>query len=456
MKIFQAPKPISISLSPNTEKDDVRLALKMILRIISPGTEAGFTSHQNLVGGKRGTDAEKLEEEFKKYLGVKYAFAFNSGRSALMAILQASDIQKGDEVLLQAFTCNVAINPILERGARPVFVDVDDTINMDPEDLKKKITHSTGSGQTPKAVIIQHTFGWPARIDKILEITRENNLFLIEDCAHSLGAKYEEQFCGTFGTVSFFSFGRDKIISSVFGGMAVTNDEKIGKRLEKFQRQLDFPSNLWIFQQLLHPILTNYLILPAYGLNQYLGRIILGFFHKISLLSKAVYKKEKEGEIPKYFPKKLPNALAILALNQFRKLERFNNHRRVMAEFYEKEFKNTQFILPLSKEQRDRLPIFMRYPVLIPAPKFGGKIETDRILKEARKRKIYLDDGWRKSPVVPPDTNLEKMNYNLGSCPRAERIAKSIINLPTHINISKNEAKKITGFLKKTISIPHF
>ena len=414
-------KPISISLSPNAEKDDIRLALKLL-----------FRPHK--WNEKRSRSIE-LEEEFKKYLGVKYAISFNSGRSALMAILEAMKVREGDEVLLQAFTCNSAVNPILMKGAKPVFVDIDETLNIDLEDLKKKITPRS------KAVMIQHTFGWPAQIEEILEFVRQNNLFLIEDCAHSLGAKYKGKFCGTFGDVAFFSFGRDKIISSVFGGLAVTNNEEIGERIKNFREKCDFPSNFWIFQQLLHPILVNYLVLPAYGLNQYLGRIILGLFHQLSILSKGVYKKEKKGEIPKYFPKRFPNALATLALNQFKKLEKFNNHRRKTASFYEKELKNTGFNLPLAKSQEGREPAFMRYPILV-------NFDIDEILQKLRRKKIFLDDGWRKSPVVPPDTDIDKMGYLFGSCPQVEKVAQNIVNLPTHINISEKEAKKIVAFLK--------
>jgi perosamine synthetase len=422
-------RPISTSLSPNTEKDDVFLAFKLLFQPWrwKKVLYKKFAIAKNLY--------RTLEEEFKKYLGVKYVFSFNSGRSALMAILDAINLKKGDEVLLQAFTCNSAVNPILKRGARPVFVDIDDTLNLDPLDLRKKISLRA------KAVMIQHNFGWPARIEEIQKITRESNLFLIEDCAHSLGAKFKGRFCGTFGDVSFFSFGRDKIISSVFGGMAVTDDNKIGERLKSFQEKLNFPSNFWIFQQLLHPILVNYLILPAYGLNQYLGRILIGFFHKLLILSKAVYKKEKKGEIPDFFPKRLPNALSILALNQFKKLEKFNKHRGEIASFYQRELKNQGFNLPLAKLPEGRNPIFMRYPILM-------KKNTDEILKAARKKKIFLDDGWRKSPVVPPDTEIKKMKYVAGSCPGAEKVAQTILNLPTHINISEKEAKKIIDFLK--------
>ena len=423
MKFCQYSKPISTSLSPNTEKDDIDLALKLLSQ------PKQWKHYENT------SRSVELEEEFKKYLGVKYAFSFNSGRSAFLAILEVLKIAKGNEVLLQAFTCNAAVNPILERGAEPVFVDIDNTINMDPGDLKKKITSRS------KAAMVQHNFGWPAKIDEILKITKKHNLYLIEDCAHSLGAKFKGKFCGTFGDAAFFSLGRDKIISSVFGGMAVTNNEKLAEKIKEFQEKIDYPSNFWIFQQLLHPILVNYLVIPAYGLGANLGRIILGLFHKLSILSKAVYREEKKGKIPKYFPKRLPNTLSILGLNQFRKLGRLNEHRRETANFYQKELKNTNFILPLGKIEQDRTSTFMRYPILM-------NFDTDEILKKARKRKIYLNDGWRKRPIVPPDTNLEKMKYKLGSCPRTEKIAETILNLPTHINISKKDAQKIVDFLK--------
>ena len=414
-------KPISISLSPNTEKDDVFSAWKL-----------KFQPWRY----KKGGEIKELEEKFKKYLGIKYAISFNGGRAGLMAILEAIEIKPGDEVLLQGFICNSAVNPILNRGAKPVFVDIDSTLNLNPDDLKKKITPKS------KAVMVQHTFGWPAQIEEIFKIAKENNLYLIEDCAHALGAKYKGKFCGTFGEAAFFSFGRDKIISSVFGGMVITNNEKMGERIKEFRNKLDCPSNFWIFQQLLHPILINCLILPAYGLNQYLGRLLLGLFHKLSILSKSVYKKEKRGEIPKYFPRCLPNALATLALKQFRKLERFNKHRRQIASFYEKELKNTGFNLPLAKSQEGRTPTFMRYPILV-------NFDTDEILQKLRTKKIFLDDGWRKSPVVPPDTNIDKMKYPFGTCPQVEKVAQNIVNLPTHINISPKEAQKIVDFLKQ-------
>ena len=157
-------KPITISLSPNTEKDDIWLALKLV-----------FCPWK----WKKGRAIEELENEFKKFLKVKYAFAFNSGRTSLMAILKGFGLEKESEVLLQAFTCNAAVNPVIWSGLKPVYVDCDeDNFNIDIEDLKKKITSKS------KVVIVQHTFGMPAEMVKILEIAKQNNLILISMGSH--------------------------------------------------------------------------------------------------------------------------------------------------------------------------------------------------------------------------------------------------------------------------------
>jgi len=446
IKICQYFKPISVSLSPNTQKDDVFLAWKMILQIIFRKTDPvpeqaryGASAKQ-----KRKTDAETLEEKFKEYLGVKYAFSFNSGRSALMAILYALEIpekcqatnsadrlnlspmlkkenEKGekDEILIQAFTCNAVPNSILWSGANPVYVDIDETLNIDPEDLEKKIASKS------KAIILQHTFGRPAQMEKILTLAECYNLKVIEDCAHSLGAKFKGRKVGTLGDIAFFSFGRDKVISSVYGGMVATNNPDLAEKIKEFQEKCPYPSRFWIFQQLLHPIIFSIALPTYYFLN--FGKFLIWFCQKLRLLSKAVTKAEKQGKNPGYFPRRMPNALACLALNQLKKLDKFNEHRKEIAAFYDK---NIKFGIKTEKES-----IFLKFSIFIDNQK--------EIFKKAKKNHILLNDGWWGSPVMPPDTDLEKMGYKAGSCPKAEKIAKTIINLPTHINIRQREAKKI-------------
>jgi dTDP-4-amino-4,6-dideoxygalactose transaminase len=412
-------RPIFTSLSPNVEKDDLILALKL------------------LFGSKKRIGAAKtLENGFKEYLGVKYAFTFNSGRSAFLVILKCLNLELGSEVLIQGFTCNAVVNPILAAGLKPVFVDIDEkTLNMDANDLEKKI-----SGKS-QVVVVQHTFGLPADLDKIQLICQQRNLILIEDCAHCLGASFGGQKLGTFGKAAFFSFGRDKVISSVFGGLAATNDNELARKLKVFQENLPEPSCFWVFQQLLHPILTHFFVMPLYNLGE-IGKWKLISLQKIGLLSKAVSKKEKQGELPTKSARKMPEALAIITLSQFKKLEKFIGHQRQIAEIYDKNLTGLGLALPPSAEGR----IYLRYPVLLKTS------STDMILDKARKEKIFLDDGWRKTVVVPPDTNQDKMGYRAGDCPIAEKVSQKIFNLPTHINISEQKAQRIINLLKNKLT----
>jgi perosamine synthetase len=446
-------KPVSISLSPNTEKDDVSLAFLLLWQ--SWRWKGSPSTHSTGSGQANSGQVAYLENEFKNYLGVKYAISFNSGRSSLMAILSAikgiSLADARDEVLLQAFTCNAVPNPVIWSGLKPVYVDINEqTFNIDVEDLKRKITSRS------RAVIVQHTFGLPAEMDKIVKICQENNLILIEDCAHSLGATYKkpasvESFgvakkVGTMGQISFFSFSRDKVISSVYGGMVVTNDDKLAEKIRNYQEKIGYPSSGWILQQLLHPILMNWLILPTY---KYFGKYLFVLFQELNILSKAVSLKEKKGERPNYFPKRLPNALAILAQNQFKKVEKFNTDRKKIADFYYKELANTNYELPITNEGN----IFLRFTVKHP--------QAHEIIRKAWDNNLLIGD-WYTAPIAPDYNKLEKIKYNkslssisdnigygVGSCPIAEKLAKITLNLPTHINISEDDARKVVKFLKK-------
>jgi len=414
------PRPIANFLSPNLEKDDTFLALKTIFR---PWV------------WKEGDDIQDFEKIFKNYFQIADAVSFNSGRSAFYAILSALSIGRGDEVLIQAFTCNSLVNPILWQGAKPIFVDIIGAtsrgfldLNLDPFDLERKITKSS------KVVVVQHTFGQPANIEKIQEICKKYNLFLIEDCAHSLGINYRGNLLGSFGDAAFFSFGRDKIISSIFGGMAIAKSSILTSKIRTIQKGLNHPSFFWIFQQLFHPIAFSF-ILPTYNLG--LGKAILYFFQKINFLSRGTSPEEKRGKRPTFFLKRFPNALAILIKNQFSKLAKFNGRRQKNTKFY---FENLggSFILPAKREEIQFLKMF---PVLIKNQK--------EILVKSKKYGIIFDDEWYQSPIMPPDTNLSQMQYKMGFCKRAEEVSLRIINLPTHPTISKNDLDKVLNFITR-------
>jgi dTDP-4-amino-4,6-dideoxygalactose transaminase len=413
-------KPISIALSPNVQKDDVWLAIKVLLTS-PPGGEVVLN----------------LEQKFKKYLSAKYAFSLNSGRSALYVILNALNLKVGEEVLLQAFTCNAVPNPVLWAGGKPVYVDIDDSLNIDPENLLKRITPRA------RAIIIQNTFGVPAQIDKILEIARRYNIIVIEDCAHALGAEFNGKKLGTFGDVAFFSFGRDKVISSVWGGVVTTNNDEIARSINEIYKNVPYPKKSWVIKQLLHPILF-FIIIPTYYI---FGKYLLAFLRVARGIGLAVSKQEKNGERPEMFPAKMPDELAVLALHQFNKLEKYNAHRREIAKIYYQELSNSsQSVLssPPSLRVREGAggesygAIYLRFNVRHPNAK--------EIIAQAKKRHILLGD-WYKNVIDPVGTNFEKLGYTPGSCPKAERAALESINLPTHINISVKDAEHIIQYL---------
>lgn len=412
-------KVLSLSLSPNTERDDVRLALCLFFRPWQ---------------WKNGGVVDELQKEFSSKFKLGRSFAFNSGRSCLLTALEAIGVGQGDEVIIQSFTCNAVINPILKFGAIPIFVDIQKDLNMDISKLEEKITPKT------KVVIAQHTFGMPGNIEAIKAICEKHKLILIEDCAHALGAKFKDKYCGAFGDMSFFSFGRDKVLSSVYGGMLCVNNPEILEKIKEVHRKTELPSEFWIGQQILHPILTNLLILPFY--NVFLGKIIMALAINLNLLSKSVTAEENQGRLPSYFPKRMPNALAILAKHQLNKLNRYNGHRRDIALFYEKELANNpDFEIVFKNIPTGVEPIYLKFPLI-------NKTKKD-ILARMKAHNVYLNDGWRDSAIMPPMTELSEMKYRKGSCALAEKISEEIIYLPTHINISINDAKKIAYLLKQ-------
>jgi len=403
-------KPIFTALSPNTEWDDVWLALKLI-----------FQPWKWINGGA----VKELEQKSREYLGVKHAFAFSSGRGALYAILSALELKPDDEVLLQAYTCVAVPNAVIWAGAKPIYVDIDaETFNMSAEDLEKKISpHS-------RILIIQHTFGMPADVDRLLEIARAHDLFVIEDCAHALGAEYKGRLVGTFGHAAFFSFGRDKVISSVFGGMAVTNSDIVAEKLSLIYNNTLEAGRQWTLQQLLQPRIAAKAKLFYNFLE--LGKLILWVSRRIGLLSRSVERGEYQAGKPAFVGRKMPNALAELALRQFGKLERFNAHRREIVKIYENGLKTGSTVRPVP----------LRYILRLP--------QAAELIKKAKKENIFLGD-WYNAPIAPRGVDYGKIGYEIGSCPEVERLASQSVNLPTDIHITEKDARRIIEFFKKNI-----
>ncbi len=170
-----------------------------------------------------GENVNKFEEELANYVGAKCGAALSAGTAAIHMALKALDVKEGDIVFCSSLTFSATANPIIYQNATPVFIDCDrETWNMDPEALKKAFEKYPN----PKAVVIVHLYGTPAKMDEIMAICNEHNVPLVEDAAESLGATYKGKQTGTFGKFGIFSFNGNKIITTSGGGMLVSDDEE--------------------------------------------------------------------------------------------------------------------------------------------------------------------------------------------------------------------------------------
>ena len=162
----------------------------------------------------------KFENNAAKYLGVKYTLALSSGTAAISCALAAMGIGNGDEVILPAFGWFSDYMCIVNSGALPVFADIDDTLNIDPEDIEKKITENT------KAVIVIHYQGGAADMDRIMEVAKKHDLKVIEDVAQAFGGEYKGKKLGTIGDIAMTSFQANKILTCGEGGLFYTDNEE--------------------------------------------------------------------------------------------------------------------------------------------------------------------------------------------------------------------------------------
>ena len=189
-----------------------------------------------------------FEKNLKKFFKSKYVLCVTSGTAAIKIALKACGVKPGDEVITQAFNFIATVEAILDVGAIPIVTNIDNTLNMCPDDLLKKITNKT------KAVIPVHMLGFSSDISRIEKICKQKKIKLIEDNCESIGAKYKNKFLGNFGDVGIMSFDFGKNITTGEGGCILTNNKKIyeyckqyhdhGHELNpKFSRGMDTVSN---------------------------------------------------------------------------------------------------------------------------------------------------------------------------------------------------------------------
>ncbi|WP_346883537.1 aminotransferase class I/II-fold pyridoxal phosphate-dependent enzyme [uncultured Algibacter sp.] len=179
-----------------------------------------------------GPNVVSFETDLEKYLDEDvFVASLSSGTSALHLALILADVQNDDGVLCQSMTFSASANPIVYQGATPIFIDSEQqTWNMCPNALKEAIKDQISKGKKPKAIIVVHLYGMPAKMDEITKIAKKHEIILIEDAAEALGSKYKDQRCGTFGDFAILSFNGNKIITTSGGGAIVTKSKALKEK----------------------------------------------------------------------------------------------------------------------------------------------------------------------------------------------------------------------------------
>lgn len=200
----------------------------------------------NKVNYWTGTEGRKFEREFAEFSGCEFAVAVANGTVALDLAIATLDLSAADEVIVTSRTFLASVSSIVNSGATPVFADVDrNSQNITAESISAVLTDKT------RAVICVHLVGWPCDMDPIMDLARENDLFVIEDCAQAHGALYKGKSVGSIGDVGCWSFCQDKIMSTGGeGGMVTTNDRELWSKMWSFK---DHGKNWDAVYERLHP-----------------------------------------------------------------------------------------------------------------------------------------------------------------------------------------------------------
>lgn len=337
-----------------------------------------------------GPEITEFESNLAAYLKRKYCLIFNSGTSALHAILLAYGIGQGDEVIVPSFTFIATANSALFVGARPVFADIEEmTCGLDAHDVERKITPKT------KAIIPVHVAGTPCVIDELLEIGRRHNIPVIEDAAEALGARFGGKKTGAFGDAAILSFCQNKTITTGEGGAVVTDSEAIYNKLKLIRSH--GRSELKD---------TNYFSTP-----EYMDYVELGYNFR------------------------MPNITAALGISQLKKLDKIVEMRRERARYYDDALSKIGGVT-VPELPKTYYHAYQMYNIMVPVAK------RDALRKYLTNNGIMTKVNFY--PIHKTQFYREKLKYDV-SLPVTEGISSRVMTLPLHPQISEQELNEVTG-----------
>ncbi|MCU7678962.1 UDP-4-amino-4,6-dideoxy-N-acetyl-beta-L-altrosamine transaminase [Bacillus thuringiensis] len=348
-----------------------------------------------------GPMVQQFEEAIAKYVGAKYAVSFSNGTAALHAACYAAGITEGDEVITTPMTFVASANCILYQGAKPVFADIDnETYNISPKSIEEKITNKT------KAIIPVHFTGQPVELEAIKKIAKKNNLIIIEDAAHALGATYKNKKIGSIGDMTMFSFHPVKHITTGEGGVITTNNPLFYEKLVQFRT---------------HGIERNpKKLLENHG-PWYYEMQFLGYNYRITDIQAA------------------------LGLSQLSKLDSFIKIRKKYVDIYSKEFSClSEIIIPKQLPQTSsswHLYIIRLNTKLL-------KCNRKEFYEALQRENIGVNVHYIPVHLQP---FYQKLGYEKGICPQAENVYEEIITLPLFPKMTEADVLDVIQAVRKVL-----
>jgi len=331
-----------------------------------------------------GPEIESFEEEFSTYIGVDYAVTANSATSAEMLALVALGVRPRSQILVPSYTMYATVEQIFQVGATPVFVDIDETFNMDPVDLEAKITDMC------VGVLPVHFAGHSVDMRRINEIAECNDLWVLEDCAQAHGAKQHDRRVGGFGIAGTFSFFPSKNLGTIGdGGIVTTNDACIANRVR---------------------------MLRNHG-------------------SSDRYTHEEAG-----FGLRFDAVKAAVCRLKLKLLDDFNNQRRANAEYYNQLLSDVDIVLPIERD--DCFHVYHLYAILLP----GGKEVRNGLKAYLHDAGIETNIHYPVACHQQPAT--VNLIGRCGGLPKTEAVANSILSLPMYPGLGKSEIEYVCDRIK--------
>ena len=400
-------------------------------------TGEDFLKLNLLVGQKNNKLVKEFENKFANLIGPGKCLSYASARMGFYELMKGIEIVKGDEIILLGFTCSVMANAIMKMNAIPIYSDLDEnTYGSNYKSIKRCITNKT------KIIVAQHSFGIPCEIEQISKIAKENNIFLIEDCALSLESEINGVKVGNFGDASIFSTDHTKPINTITGGIVFTKDLNLIKKLtksKKFIPELSYKKQVAILNQI--KIEKTFCNPKNYG-KYYLIKLFTNFLKILFKLEEPFLNEDfsTKFNVTYPYPAKMPPFLAYLGILEIKK---WNQTKKTRISAFNK-FK--ELVKPYNLE----LPssYFNKELSIVPL-RLIFKSKNAKTFKVQMKKFLDTDSFWFKKPLIGSKEPLENFKYRLNSCPKSENIGEKIINIPC--NLDENDLEILYANLSRIL-----